>query len=55
MKKALFSFAILAVAAAMVSCGNKSAQNTENQDSVAVAAEPEEVPVQDQKEIASDI
>ena len=55
MKKALFSFAILAVATAMVSCGNKSAQNTENQDSVAVAAEPEEVPVQDQKEIASDI
>ena len=41
MKKALFSFAILAVATAMASCGNKSAQNTENQDSTAVVAAAE--------------
>ena len=42
MKKSFFSFAIVAVAAFMMaSCGNKSAQNTENQDSTAVAeAEP---------------
>lgn len=41
MKKALFSFAILAVAAVMVSCGNKTAQNAEGQDS-AVAEEQTE-------------
>ena len=39
MKKVLFSFAILAVAATMVSCGNKSAQNAEGQDSAAVEGE----------------
>ena len=30
MKKVLFSFAILAVAAMMTACGNKSAQNAES-------------------------
>ena len=52
MKKVLFSFAILAVAAVMVSCGNKTAQNAEDQDSAAAEeqteaaaeeAEPEDV------------
>ena len=42
MKKVLFSFAIAAVAATMVSCGNKSAQNAEGQDSTAVAEEQTE-------------
>ncbi len=42
MKKVLFSFAIAAVAAVMVSCGNKSAQNAEGQDSTAVAEEQTE-------------
>lgn len=37
MKKVLFGFAILAASAMMVSCGNKSAQNAEGQDSTAVA------------------
>lgn len=53
MKKVLFSFAMMAAAAMMVSCGNKSAQNAENaeaQDTETVAeeqpaeeAEPEDV------------
>ena len=41
MKKVLFSFAIAAVAVAFASCGNKSAQNAEGQDSTAVAGEAE--------------
>ena len=47
MKKVLFSFAILAVAAVMVSCGNKSAQNAEGQDSTAVAEEQTEAAAED--------
>ena len=39
MKKVLFSFAILAATAMMVACGNKSQQNTEEQDTAAVAEE----------------
>jgi len=42
MKKVLFSFAIAAVAVAFVSCGNKTAQNAEGQDSTAVAEEQTE-------------
>ena len=47
MKKVLFSFAIAAVAAVMVSCGNKSAQNAEGQDSTAVAEEQTEAAAED--------
>lgn len=39
MKKVLFSFAILAVAATMAACGNKSAQNAESQESAVVAGQ----------------
>ena len=39
MKKVLFSFVVLAAAAAMTACGNKNAKNVEGQDSTAVAAE----------------
>ena len=44
MKKVLFSFAIIAVATAMASCGNKSTQSTDTQDSTTVVAadEPED-------------
>lgn len=42
MKKVLFSFTIAAVAAAMVSCGNKSAQNVESLDSTAAAEQNEQ-------------
>lgn len=37
MKKVFFSIAFAAIAAACVSCGNKSAQKAESQDSVTVA------------------
>lgn len=50
MKKTIFSFAIAAVAVAMVSCGNKTAQNAEGTDSTAVAEEqaiPEETVIED--------
>lgn len=42
MKKVFFSFAIAVVAVAFVSCGNKTAQNAEGQDSTAVAEEQTE-------------
>lgn len=47
MKKVLFSFAIAAVAAAFVSCGNKSAENAEGQDSAAVSEEQTEQKVEE--------
>lgn len=40
MKKVLFSFAILAVAAVMVSCGNKSGQAAESQEATAAEDSP---------------
>ena len=64
MKKVLFSFAIATVAVAFVSCGNKTAQNAEGQDTTAVAEEQteqkaeepqKEVKIEDQTEISSDI
>ncbi|MBR4921030.1 MAG: hypothetical protein IKZ62_06935 [Prevotella sp.] len=63
MKKVLFSFAVAVLAATMVSCGNKTAQNAEGQDSAAAeeqteqkAEEPQqEVKIEDQTEISSDI
>lgn len=46
MKKLLLSFAITAVAATMVACGNKSNQNADGQDSTAVADDvPEMTPM----------
>ena len=60
MKKTFFSFAIAAVvAAAMASCGSKTANNGENQDSAAVenaaeAAPQAEVKIEDQKELTCD-
>lgn len=42
MKRVLFSFAVLAATAVMVSCGNKSGQNAEGQDSAAVVGEQTE-------------
>lgn len=42
MKKAIFSFAILAVAAMIASCGQKAQQNAEIQDSTAVVGEQTE-------------
>lgn len=39
MKKALFSFAVAAVAFSMAACGNNSAQNAGSQDSTAAIAE----------------
>ena len=42
MKKLFFSVAIATVAVAFVSCGNKSAQNAEGQDSTTVAEEQTE-------------
>ena len=39
MKKVLFSFAVLAVAATMTSCDNKGTKNADTQDSAAVAEE----------------
>ena len=49
MKKALFSFAIVA-AAVFVSCGNKSAANAEGQDSAAVAEEQTEQKAEQKEE-----
>ena len=42
MKKVLFSFAMMAAAAVMVSCGNKTAANAEGQDSSAAEAQTEQ-------------
>ena len=56
MKKVLFSFVVAAVAAVMVSCGNKSAQNAEAQEGEATeqAAEATEEKAEEQKEVPID-
>ena len=49
MKKVFFSFAVAAVAAVMVSCGNKSAQNAEAQEAEATGAEEQTEQVAESK------